>query len=131
MTIEAGVVIALDGSVIHWHLPPNRSVGFLPDSRPLWDVLWDNRERLAGFAHSHPGGGHPGPSWEDITTFAAIESGLGRRLEWWITSSDQMISIHWIGPGKHDYAGTDVDNLHWVPKLKELSGMIDELPTGE
>ena len=41
---------------------------------------------LAGVAHSHPGGGIPTPSWEDLTTFAAVEDGLGQRLVWWIVS---------------------------------------------
>ena len=92
MTIEAGAVISTHGEVIFWHLPAGRSVGSIPDTRILWDVLWDNRECLAGFAHSHPGAGVPGPSRTDVTTFLAIEMALGRRLQWWIASEDTLVS---------------------------------------
>lgn len=86
MSIEVGVLISKSMDVIHWHLPTGRSVGELPDSRELWDVMWKNRFRLLGFAHSHPGIATPRPSTTDITTFAAIEAGLGVRLNWWILS---------------------------------------------
>jgi hypothetical protein len=92
---EAGVVIDIHGEPLHWHLPANRSMGSLPDSRSLWDVLW-NAEMggvLAGFAHSHPGDGPPHPSHEDLTTFQAIEDGLGRALKWWITSATGLALV--------------------------------------
>jgi hypothetical protein len=122
MSIEAGVVIDLNGEPIHWHLPPGRSGGSLPDSRNLWDVLWDNREHIAGFAHSHPGSGVPGPSHTDVTTFAAIEAALGRRLKWWITSSEHVIVLHWEGPSKHTYKQTQLNkDPSWVVELRRLS----------
>jgi proteasome lid subunit RPN8/RPN11 len=93
--LEVGVLIGLDGSPIFWHEPPERTAVSLPDSRKLWDVIWENRKTISGFAHSHPGSGIPCPSEEDITTFAAIEAGLGTRLNWWITSSDRMIVCRW------------------------------------
>jgi hypothetical protein len=92
---EAGVVIDIHGEPLYWHLPVNRSMGSLPDSRSLWDVLW-NAEMdgvLAGFAHSHPGTGTPQPSHEDLTTFRAIEDGLGRELKWWITSANVLVLV--------------------------------------
>ena len=98
MTIEAGVVIDLKGEPIFWHLPEERTGGSLPDSRKLWDVIWENRENLMGFAHSHPGWGMPGPSWTDVTTFSAVEKALDKRLDWWITSSDRIIVARWSGP---------------------------------
>jgi len=122
MTIEAGVVLDLEGKPIFWHLPPGRTGGSLPDSSELWDVLWENRRRLSGFAHSHPGAGEPGPSYTDVTTFQAIESALGRRIDWWITSSDHVALFRWVGPDKYSYQGilmrTEPD---WANRLRELS----------
>jgi hypothetical protein len=123
MTIEAGVVVGRDGEeAVYWHLPPNRNVVALPDSRDLWDVFWENRDRISGFAHSHPGLGVPGPSWEDLTTFAAVEGGLGRRLKWWITSMNAVSVLTWKGPGKYDYELTVLDKEpSWIPELRRLS----------
>jgi len=119
--IEAGVVVTGAGAV-YWHLPEGRTGGSLPDSRKLWDVLWELRkEEFLGVAHSHPGSGVPGPSWTDITTFAAIELGLGRRLTWWITSSDRVIDLHWKGPNKHDYTANLVAEPDWAAILREHS----------
>lgn len=125
--IEAGVVV-VDGQPVHWHSPEGRSGGSLPDSRTLWDVLWIHRKAESlGFAHSHPGSGIPGPSMTDITTFAAIELGLGRRMTWWITSSDRVVELHWKGPGKHEYEARMIDDPEWVRTLRKLSGMdVDE-----
>ena len=128
--MEAGVVIGADGEPIHWHLPNGRSGGYLPDSRPLWDVLWENRATLIGFAHSHPGGGVPSPSHEDITTFAAVEAALGRQLIWWITSSESMISIHWLGPNRKQYRGVQIEKSNeptWSTKLREVSENPDQV----
>jgi hypothetical protein len=120
--IEAGVVVDLDGAPLHWHLPPGRSGGSLPDSRELWEVIWANRERIAGIAHSHPGRGLPAPSHEDVTTFSAVELALGRRLSWWITSSDRVVVVTWSGPGSYDYVIESLDQEPgWVAELRRLS----------
>ena len=119
--IEAGVVVTNAGPVF-WHLPSGRTGGSLPDSRQLWDVLWDlRREPSLGFAHSHPGSGVPGPSDIDVTTFAAVEMGLGRRMTWWITSADRIIRLDWIGPGKFDYNPILVEEPDWAKQLREHS----------
>ncbi len=124
---EAGVVLNRAGQPVHWHVPEDRTVGSLPDSQTLWEVFWDNREDLAGFGHSHPGGGVPGPSYEDVTTFAAIEAGLGRRLEWWITSSDAMVVARWVGPEKLTYAPIVLTvEPFWADELRRRSvGLTD------
>jgi len=132
MSIETGVVLAKDESVIYWHLPPGRSVGYLPDSRDLWEVLLNNHQNLYGFAHSHPGSGPVAPSHEDLTTFSAVERGLGRRLVWPITSSDHVAFFTWKGPGLYDYAHggqfedgeEDWEIPDWLIKLRELSNLI-------
>jgi hypothetical protein len=120
--IEAGVVVDLEGEPLHWHLPPGRSAGSLPDSRELWDVIWTNRQRISGIAHSHPGSGVPGPSHEDATTFSAIELALGRRLSWWITSSDRVVRVQWRGPDPYDYVTEVLErDPPWVGELRHLS----------
>ncbi len=88
--IEAAALIAKDGSVIHWHLPPGRTSGSIPDTRDLWEVIWENRENVLGLAHTHPWNGAPYPSETDLTTFDAIERALGRRLVWWVVTFDHV-----------------------------------------
>lgn len=122
--IEAGVVIDKGGQPLFWHLPEGRTAGSLPDSRTLWEVIWDSfkADSLLGFAHSHPGSGVPGPSYSDVTTFAAVEAALGKRIDWWITSSDHMILLRWGGPDKISYHSTIVTEApSWVAELRRLS----------
>ena len=138
MSIETGVVVNLQGEPIHWHLPPGRSAGYLPDSRDLWDVFWENRDNLLGFAHSHPGAGYPHPSHEDLTTFSAVEAGLGRRLLWWVMSKTSVVVYSWVGPGLYDYRvnsdreakyasedSSSQQELSWVAKLYSLSYVVN------
>lgn len=122
--IEVAVVIGPDGPIF-WHLPPGRTGGSIPDSRRLWDVLWEHRKEIVGVAHSHPGSGPTGPSGTDLGTFLAIERALGQRLQWWISSSDQLYI--WARDS-HDpaladsYAGKAVrDEPSWVTPLRKLS----------
>ena len=121
--IEAGVVISKNGDPLFWHLPPGRTGGSLPDSRPLWDVIWEafQNDTLLGFAHSHPGSGVPGPSYSDVTTFAAVEAALGKRLDWWITSSDHVVQLVWDGPDKLSYRATIIGAPSWAAELRRLS----------
>lgn len=122
--IEVGAVISCEGSVLFWHLPEGRTWGSLPDSRTLWQVIWDTFKEgtLRGFAHSHPGAGVPGPSYSDVTTFAAVEAALGKRLDWWITSSDHVVVLCWSGPDKISYRSTIVtETPSWVAELRRLS----------
>jgi hypothetical protein len=103
MMKEAAVVIDIHDQPLYWHLPAGRSASALPDSRALWLVLWDNRERLAGVAHTHPAG-IARPSATDIATFVACEAGLGRRLSWWIVTPGEVICCCFRGPDAADYA---------------------------
>jgi hypothetical protein len=120
--IEAGVVVDLEGKPLHWHVPTGRTGTSIPDSRELWDVLWTNRERIAGFAHTHPGRGLPGPSHEDVTTFSAVELALGRRLDWWIATSDRVAVVRWRGPGNYDYGTEPLEvDPPWVAELRSHS----------
>jgi len=129
--MEAGVLVlktngslgnSSEGTSLYWHLPQGRTAGSLPDSRDLWDLFWENRAAIRGFAHSHPGGGVPGPSYTDVTTFAAIESALGLRIDWWITSDDHVVVCQWVGPDKLTYGVTKLDvEPHWADALRKLS----------
>jgi hypothetical protein len=58
-------------------------------------AFWENRERVSGFAHTHPGSGLPEPSHTDLTTFAAVEAGLGKRLNWFILTEDSFRLYRW------------------------------------
>jgi proteasome lid subunit RPN8/RPN11 len=121
--IEAGALIDLEGKVIHWHTPAARSSISLPDSRDLWDIIWTQRDSVLGFAHTHPGAGRPGPSMTDITTFAAVEAALGRRLAWWILSKDSAIELEWFGPHRHAYREVEMrPEPAWAKDLRERSG---------
>jgi hypothetical protein len=129
MSLEAGVLVDFDGNPIYWHLPNNRSAGYIPDSHKLWDEIWKNRCNLLGFAHSHPGRGFQCPSQEDITTFSAVEAALGEKLIWWIISEDAVTSIIWVGPHLWDYNNRH-ENMKcerdprcklWLTRLREES----------
>ena len=94
---EVALVFGKDGSPIHW-LDGASGVA-IPDSRNLWDVIWENRALLAGVAHTHPWEGTTGPSGTDLTTFVAIEKGLGKRLIWPIVT---MTHVVYIGTTEED-----------------------------
>lgn len=119
--LETAVVVDAEGGVIAWHEPARRSAASIPDSRDLWLVLWDHRDRLGGLAHSHPGGGQPRPSTEDLTTFAACEAGLGRRLSWWIATTDACVRFVHAGPGRFDYAPAAPLPTPWLDELRSRS----------
>lgn len=133
--MEAGVILDLQGEPLYWHLPAARTGGSLPESPELWDTFWQNRHNISGFAHSHPGSGIPGPSYTDVTTFAAIEAGLGRHLDWWITSSDSFVMLRWKGPDRLHYEphpivfGTPSQPMltgepPWIAELRRHSGQM-------
>lgn len=115
---EHAFVIGADGAVLHHHAPPARTAVSLPDSRDLWLVLWAHRAIVAGVAHTHPGGGRPSPSREDLTTFAAVEAGLGRRLVWWIATADAVAAFAWGGPDRFGYTEVPLGEMPWLPALR-------------
>lgn len=119
---EAAVVLVdVDGipTPVYWHLPHGRTAVEIPDDAALWDVLWQNRARLVGVAHTHPGSGTPAPSGTDLTTFAAIERALGRTLTWWIvneTDAGVVTAVMRIG-----FTFTAVPAQPWMDELRRRS----------
>ena len=122
--LEAAVVVDVDGQPMYWHTPVGRSAAAIPDSRALWLVLWDSRERLAGVAHTHPGGVLQ-PSSTDLRTFAACEDGLGRRLSWWLVSADRVVRCTWSASEPACYICRPDDAPHvWLDELRRISRLV-------
>lgn len=129
MSTESGCVVNASGPVF-WHLPPGRRADFLPDSRDLWEVLWEHRaDEGLGYAHSHPGSGRSAasPSLTDVTTFDAVERALGRHLRWWITSSTYLREYRrdeggYGMTGLYSEVELDASGVHlWLPTLRWVS----------
>lgn len=127
MMKEAAILVGFEGEVLYTHLPPNRTSVFLPDDASLWDIIWQHRDSLAGIAHSHPGSGLPYPSTEDISTFNAIEAGLGASLNWWIISQDKMSLWQWQ-PKDRKYYGREINpnSCRWFSHLHDVSYNLNE-----
>jgi proteasome lid subunit RPN8/RPN11 len=122
--LEAGVVLC-GATALYWHIPPGRSFVSLPEDYDLWQIFWKNRDKVTAFAHTHPGSGRPEPSSEDLSTFKAIEDGLGKRLNWFILSSDTEIICFKVGDIYESFLleskyNTPTEN-EWMSKLRELS----------
>lgn len=119
---EVAVVINLYNEPIFWHEPDDSSSGAIPDSRSLWDIIWENRNVILGVAHSHPGGGYPGPSGTDIGTFKAIELALGRPLNWWIASSNKLSLCLSKRAGSDEWCNYELPTEpEWVDELRMRS----------
>lgn len=120
---EAGAIIGRADEVLYWHLPSGRTSTALPDSASLWDVLWRHREDVVGFAHTHPGAGVLGPSYTDVTTFAAVEVALGRRLVWWIAHGQALVRCVYRGSERLAYeTRSDLSAPPWLTPLRRRSG---------
>jgi hypothetical protein len=121
---ETAVVIA-DNEALWWHEPNDRSAGAIPDSALLWQILWDNRDVVTAVAHTHPGSGDPNPSTEDLSTFRAIEAGLGKQLDWYIVNADSVICVS--VPARVDrntiYNIERVAEPPWADELRRRSGI--------
>ena len=122
--IETALVFDDRGLVIRFHLPLGRTSTYIPDSRDLWKVMWKYREILGGVAHVHPWDGLGGPSETDVTTFAACEAGLGKRLIWPIVTFTHITFCVWMGPGRLDYGtqqGIPAFRVEGIDRLRELA----------
>jgi proteasome lid subunit RPN8/RPN11 len=115
---EVAVVVSKEGEALYW-MDGSDSVT-IPDSPTLWQFIWENRDKICGIAHTHPGKGTPYPSGTDLTTFRAIEQALGRQLDWWIVSEDEATLVHTVHP---EGCGTSLfmAKVSWLPELRRLS----------
>ena len=110
--IEVAVVFDNLGEAILWM--DGSDSAYVPDSRGLWLFLEENKGRLNGIAHTHPFSDDPLPSQVDITTWAAIEAGLGMRLIWPIVGRKKTRYFIWRGPDKHNYVEIILPKEHSV-----------------
>lgn len=122
---EIAVVIGLDNIPIYWHTE-NTTAGSISDSSFLWNVIWENRNNIKGVAHSHPGSGYSFPSFTDLSTFSALDLGLGRKLTYWITSSDRVLEItkDLVVTEPYIYLCKSLvveEEPYWVAELREKS----------
>ncbi len=102
--MEVALVFDDAGRTLHWHVPRGCTGTSIPDSRNLWEVLWEHRHHLGGVAHTHPWSGRPAPSHVDLTTWSACERALATRLVWPIVTFTEEAHFVWQGPGPLDYA---------------------------
>jgi hypothetical protein len=119
--IEVAMVFDKDGKAIFWPSVPG-SAGSIPDNRNLWDRLWESRDILGGVAHTHPWDGPSGPSGTDVTTFAAIEAGLGQTLVWPIVTMTH-ISYYERSDGDyrlHLYPPHFEESEEWMKNIEEM-----------
>ena len=125
---ETGLVFDAKGQTLYWHRPLDRSNRCLPDSRELWDVLWENRKQLGGVAHTHPWVGAALPSQTDLSTWRAIEKGLGRLLLWPVVTFSEVRCYGW-NPWAKEYEDVTkhVELTFDVGMLRKLSGQFSEV----
>ncbi len=130
--IETALVFSKKGEVICFHEPSGRTSRSIPDTRSLFDIMWEYRRVLGGVAHTHPGSGPPIPSHTDITTWRANERVFGPLL-WPIATSDRLEYFEWypgserymevrMEPGYHNHLANNLASA--IERLRELSGII-------
>jgi Prokaryotic homologs of the JAB domain len=114
---EVCFLIGHHGTVL-WRDLSGRAAA-LPDSRARWEAIWRHRAELAEIAHSHP----RGPacfSAEDLTTMAAVDDALGRRLSYCVVTADKVL--------RRTAGGATLEpdlEPSWVPALRAASGMTE------
>lgn len=99
---EVALVFDKQGRSLCWHKSKNPNAAYIEDSHDLWTFLWDNRSIIGGVAHTHPWDGEAWPSHTDVTTFDAIERGLGIRLIWPVVTFSDVGYWQW----------SDLDNAY-------------------
>ena len=128
MAFEVGLVFDQQGKTIYWF--GGRSSSSIPDTRSLWDILWENRDRLGGVAHTHPWDGAAAPSMTDLTTFDAIERGLGAHLLWpVVTFTEVAYVVHnpLFNPGNVYKAGPLTFEIEGIPQWVKAGPLTFEI----
>jgi proteasome lid subunit RPN8/RPN11 len=122
--VEVATVFDYTGAALYWTSCLESGPTYIPDSRSLWEFLWDRREVVHGVAHSHPHGMND-PSDTDVTTWRAIEKGLGRKLFWPIVTTSSVKVFH-HNPVTGNYEHTqmplsyDVTSEIWGATIQQL-----------
>ncbi len=115
---EVAAIINKEGNAVYWNCSFESAA--IQDSKSVWQFIWENRDKISGAAHSHPGTGVPVPSNTDLTTFKAIDAALGLNLTWWIVSANKVVICR--GDLLNDYAAIEVPPTQlWLPELRKLS----------
>ena len=123
--IETALVFDDQGRIIQFHLPNGRTAGSIPDSRSLWELLWQYREHVAGVAHTHPWDGTASFSGIDVTTWRAIELGLGKLLLWPIvTFTEVRCFVYNRVTGNYREVPRTAVGYKWTDRrINEISGL--------
>lgn len=119
---EMVLVFDTEGWAIFWKGPKGSSEGYVEDSDLLWDRIWHERAHIGGVAHTHPWNGEAHPSQTDVTTWAAIEAGLGKRLLWPIVTMTE-VKYFVFNPVTKNYVeatSTFADRQWWKDNIDEL-----------
>jgi hypothetical protein len=123
--IEVAVIFDKEGKPLYWSTGRGASI---EDSRSFWDVIWENRDKIQGIAHTHPWVGPTQPSGTDITTWEAIEKGLGIGLLWpIITMSHEHYFMLNICTGKVVEANLDLSMMKKFVECEDWKNCIDKL----
>ena len=86
---EVCFLIGRGGAILH--ADASNSPAALPDSRSRWEAIWEHRGELEIIAHSHPAGPQAF-SAEDVSTMAAIDDALGKKLEYIVVAPRAVIT---------------------------------------
>lgn len=94
----------------------------LPDSRARWDAIWSRRARIVEIVHTHPLGGAKF-SLEDETTMAALDTALGRRLQYAVVTPTNMLRrIPGEDPEQPDEHIVEAEPW-WTTLIRSASGL--------
>lgn len=88
-------------------------------------MLWKHRQkggsgRIGGVAHTHPWNGPARPSGTDVTTFRAVELGLGQLLVWPVVTFTDIRFYRWLANGER-YVECEGIPLAGLDELRERS----------
>jgi len=124
---EVQLLFDTEGRTLYWHDPSESNGGWIPDSQVLWDKMWEYRHCLGGMAHTHPGWGKARPSMTDVTTYAALELGLGKQLLWPVVTFSDVIYVvrnplYHAGEHMWTKAGPLTIEIEGIDELRRKSG---------
>jgi hypothetical protein len=122
---EVEFALSHDHDIIGWRAG---GMGGTADSRSWFDVLWNNRDRLLGMAHTHPDAGHKAgvhPSSIDLNSWQSLEIGFGFRLLNYVVNRSSVCEVRLVqhvSTIKYETRLlTPDDQPWWVSLIRELS----------